>query len=88
VRYYELSDEAPYAHYLNEYKSSVPQRGMCFMAKRNLNVGECEIARAYKLTPKGFVEVLSFNVPRKVRLAGACLGLKLLTSMSCPPLLA
>jgi hypothetical protein len=39
---------------------------MCFMSKRNLNVGECEIARAYKLTPKGFVEVLSFNVPRKV----------------------
>eukprot|EP00730_Choanoeca_flexa_P005602 TRINITY_DN11984_c0_g2_i1.p1 TRINITY_DN11984_c0_g2~~TRINITY_DN11984_c0_g2_i1.p1 ORF type:complete len:473 (+),score=156.09 TRINITY_DN11984_c0_g2_i1:26-1420(+) len=68
VRYYELTAEAPYAHYINDYKSSVPQRGVCFMPKRCLNVGECEIGRAYKLTPKGFVEVLSFTVPRKSNL--------------------
>jgi hypothetical protein len=66
VRYFEMTTEPPYAHYLSEYKTSVPQRGVCFLPKRSLNVGECEIARMFKLTPKGQVEVVSFPVPRKV----------------------
>lgn len=69
IRYFELEDEAPYAHYLNEFKTSVPQRGVCFLPHRALNVGNCEVARAFKLTPKGTVEVISFTVPRKVSLA-------------------
>ena len=35
------------------------------MPKRGLNIGECEIARIYKLTPKGSIEVIYFTVPRK-----------------------
>jgi len=64
IRYYEIVDEAPYFHYLTEFKSATPQRGMAFVPKRGLNVSECEIARALKLTPNK-VEPISFRVPRK-----------------------
>lgn len=64
IRYYEIVDEAPYFHYLVEYKSATPQRGMAFVPKRALNVSECEIARALKLTPN-MIEPISFRVPRK-----------------------
>lgn len=42
------------------------QLGVAFMPKRALNVNECEIARAYKLTTN-MIEPISFKVPRKVR---------------------
>eukprot|EP01133_Synstelium_polycarpum_P001085 gene1085-1232_t len=64
IRYYEMVDEAPYFHYLTEYKSATPQRGICFIPKRAVNVSECEIARALKVTTNG-VEPISFRVPRK-----------------------
>lgn len=65
IRYYELSTERPYVHFLSEYKSSTPQRGLGWLQKTALKVGECEVARAYKLQPKGTIEVISFTVPRK-----------------------
>eukprot|EP00049_Salpingoeca_infusionum_P017191 m.352076 g.352076 ORF g.352076 m.352076 type:complete len:465 (-) comp16432_c0_seq1:247-1641(-) len=65
IRYFEIVDDRPYCHFLSEYRTSTPQRGVAYMPKRALNVGDCEIARLYKLTPKGFVEVVSFTVPRK-----------------------
>ncbi|CAI2162158.1 12716_t:CDS:2 [Funneliformis geosporum] len=47
-----------------KYKSSEPQRGMAFMPKRGVNVNECEIAKAYKVT-SNCVEPISFVVPRR-----------------------
>jgi len=67
IRYYEIVDEAPYFFYLSEFKSATPQRGLAFYPKRSLNVSECEIARALKLTPNK-VEPISFRVPRKSEL--------------------
>jgi WD40 repeat protein len=67
IRYYEIVDEAPYIHYLSEFKSATPQRGLAFYPKRGLNVSECEIARALKLTPNK-IEPISFRVPRKSEL--------------------
>lgn len=64
IRYYEIVDEAPYFYYLSEYKSPTPQKGICFMPKRALNVSECEVARALKLHVNK-VEPISFRVPRK-----------------------
>jgi len=64
IRYYEIVDEAPYFHYLTEYKSPQPQKGIAFLPKRALNVTECEIARALKLHVNK-VEPISFKVPRK-----------------------
>lgn len=65
IRYFELVDESPYIYYLNEFKSSTPQRGMAMMPKRSVNVSECEIVRMLKLGTKT-MEPISFQVPRKV----------------------
>lgn len=65
IRYFEMSEESPYCFPLSEFKSSAPQRGLGFLPKRGVNVGDCEVARFYKLHQKGFVEIISFIVPRK-----------------------
>jgi len=64
IRYYEVVDEAPYIHYLTEFKSNTPQRGLCMVPKRCMNVNDCEIARMLKVGVKS-VEPISFQVPRK-----------------------
>lgn len=64
IRYYEVVDEAPYIHYLTEFKSNTPQRGMCMIPKRSVNVSDCEIVRLLKVSVKS-VEPISFQVPRK-----------------------
>lgn len=64
IRYFEVVDEAPYIHYLSEFKSSTPQRGMCMLPKRAVNVSDCEITRLMKLGTK-LMEPISFQVPRK-----------------------
>lgn len=65
IRYYEYESDSLFA--LSEHKSSDPQRGMCFLPRRALDVAECEIARAYKVTASS-VEPIAFIVPRKVNL--------------------
>jgi len=64
VRYYEVVDEDPYIHYLTEFKSATPQRGMCFFPKTALDTSICEIARLLKVTQSA-IEPISFTVPRK-----------------------
>ncbi|KAG7274716.1 hypothetical protein CRUP_021157, partial [Coryphaenoides rupestris] len=49
IRFFEITDEVPYVHYLNTYTTREPQRGMGYMSKRGLDVNKCEIARFYKL---------------------------------------
>lgn len=66
IRYYEVVDEAPWLHYLNQFLSGSPQRGLGFMPKRGCEVAQCEIFRFYKLhTTKGMCEPVSMIVPRK-----------------------
>jgi hypothetical protein len=66
IRYYEITDSEPYIHYLSEYKSSTPQRGLGFMPKRGLDVTKNEIFRFYKLHATGGIcEPISMIVPRK-----------------------
>ena len=66
IRYYEITDSEPYIHYLSEYKSSNPQRGLGFMPKRGLDVTKNEIFRFYKLHATGnLCEPISMIVPRK-----------------------
>lgn len=45
IRYFEITDEPPFVHYLNTFSSKEPQRGIGFMPKRGLDVSKCEIAR-------------------------------------------
>jgi coronin-1B/1C/6 len=65
IRYYEYESDSLFP--LSEHKSSDPQRGMCFLPRRALEVAECEIARGYKVTASS-VEPIAFIVPRKVNL--------------------
>ncbi|KAM7419399.1 hypothetical protein PAMA_016497 [Pampus argenteus] len=66
IRYYEISSEKPYLHYLTEYRSLLPQKGMGVMPKRGLDVSSCEVFRFYKLvTTKSLIEPLSMIVPRR-----------------------
>ncbi|XP_030916511.1 coronin-6 isoform X3 [Geospiza fortis] len=64
IRYFEITHEAPYVHYLNTYSSKEPQRGMGFMPKRGLDVSKCEIARFFKLHERK-CEPIVMTVPRK-----------------------
>ncbi|TFK48507.1 microtubule binding protein [Heliocybe sulcata] len=62
IRYYEWESEQLFP--LAEHKSNEPQRGMCFLPRRALNVFDCEIARAYKISGS-YIEPIAFIVPRK-----------------------
>ncbi|XP_019341319.2 coronin-6 isoform X4 [Alligator mississippiensis] len=64
IRYFEITDEPPYVHYLSTYSSKEPQRGMGFMPKRGLDVSKCEIARFFKLHERK-CEPIAMTVPRK-----------------------
>uniref|UniRef100_A0A8C8WTG0 Coronin n=1 Tax=Panthera leo TaxID=9689 RepID=A0A8C8WTG0_PANLE len=64
IRYFEITDEPPFVHYLNTFSSKEPQRGMGFMPKRGLEVNKCEIARFYKLHERK-CEPIIMTVPRK-----------------------
>ncbi|XP_054155357.1 coronin-1C-like [Oppia nitens] len=68
IRYFEITDEPPFVHYISTYQSSEPQRGIGFMPKRGCDILNCEIARLYKLHTRGFCEVIPFTVPRKSEL--------------------
>ncbi|KAF5274440.1 hypothetical protein FQR65_LT04356 [Abscondita terminalis] len=66
IRYYELVDEPPYIHFLSQFLSGSPQRGLGIMPKRGINTNICEIFRFYKLhTSKDICEPISMIVPRK-----------------------
>lgn len=60
IRYYEWVDDEKGLHYLSEYKSTDPQRGIGFLPKRACNISDVEIARAYKVHVS-MVEPISFK---------------------------
>jgi WD40 repeat protein len=64
VRFFESAVEEPYMHYISDYRSTVPQKGFCFMPKRCVDVGTHEIMRGLKLESTSVVPI-SFKVPRK-----------------------
>lgn len=65
IRYFEITDEDDYIYFLSQFKSSVPQKGMCMVPKRALDISGCEIVRILKVTNKNQVQPISFKVPRK-----------------------
>lgn len=69
IRYYEFENDELY--HINDHRESEAQKGIAFMPKRALNVNECEIARAYKVT-NSLIEPISFTVPRKVNFHKGC----------------
>jgi len=70
IRYYEFDQAAEKKELfeLSQFKSAEPQKGLCMVPKRALDVPACEIARFLKLTPKDMVIPISMQVPRKSEL--------------------
>jgi len=67
IRYFEITPEPPFVHYINTFQTPDPQRGIGMMPKRGCDVNSCEITRFYRLNNSGFCQVVSMTVPRKVR---------------------
>ncbi|NXT16881.1 COR1B protein, partial [Prunella fulvescens] len=71
IRYFEITEEPPYIHFLNTFTSKEPQRGMGWMPKRGLDVSKCEIARwAWGHGGRGEGPQTPPNLPRPPLLPG------------------
>lgn len=68
IRYFEITPEPPFVHYINTFQTPDPQRGIGMMPKRGCEVNSCEIARFYRLNNSGLCQVITFTVPRKSEL--------------------
>lgn len=68
IRYFEITSEPPFVHYISTYQSADPQRGIGMMPKRGCDVSSCEIAKFYRLNNNGLCQVVSMTVPRRSEL--------------------
>jgi coronin-1B/1C/6 len=68
IRYFEVTPEPPFVHYINTFQTPDPQRGIGLMPKRGCDVSTCEISRFYRLNNSGLCQVITFTVPRKSEL--------------------
>ena len=57
IRYFEITPEPPFVHYINTFQSQDPQRGIGMMSKRGCDVSTCEITRFFRLNNNGFCQV-------------------------------
>jgi hypothetical protein len=64
IRYYEINDDEPHLHYLDQFRGTDSQADITPFAKRLVDVSVCEVARFAKLT-KDKIEHVMFQVPRK-----------------------
>ncbi|KAF2126312.1 coronin-6 [Dothidotthia symphoricarpi CBS 119687] len=66
IRYYEYENDK--FEYLSEYSSPNPQRGIAFLPKRGINLHENEVLRCFKTVNDGYIEPVSFIVPRRAEM--------------------
>jgi len=64
ISYFELTKEAPYLHFLSDYRDTNSQQGACFLPKRAVDTTTCEIAHTLRLMKDSIIPI-SFRVPRK-----------------------
>eukprot|EP00931_Biecheleriopsis_adriatica_P035962 TRINITY_DN2073_c0_g1_i1.p1 TRINITY_DN2073_c0_g1~~TRINITY_DN2073_c0_g1_i1.p1 ORF type:complete len:460 (+),score=91.68 TRINITY_DN2073_c0_g1_i1:59-1438(+) len=64
VRYFEVTPEAPYFHFISNFTSTTPQKAFDFLPKRCVDVSKHEIMRGLKLESNAMIPV-TFRVPRK-----------------------
>ncbi|BFG06184.1 coronin-1C-A [Drosophila madeirensis] len=65
IRYFEVTPEPPFVHYINTFQTTEPQRGIGLMPKRGCDVTTCEVAKFYRMNNNGLCQVISMTVPRK-----------------------
>eukprot|EP00743_Colponemidia_sp_Colp-15_P000184 GILK01000213.1.p1 GENE.GILK01000213.1~~GILK01000213.1.p1 ORF type:complete len:460 (-),score=64.16 GILK01000213.1:141-1478(-) len=64
IRYFEVVNEEPYCHFIDDFRTANAARGVCVLPKRSVDVSKCEVVRALKIS-NTTVEQISFRVPRK-----------------------
>eukprot|EP00290_Baffinella_frigidus_P008925 CAMPEP_0180122350 /NCGR_PEP_ID=MMETSP0986-20121125/3528_1 /TAXON_ID=697907 /ORGANISM="non described non described, Strain CCMP2293" /LENGTH=412 /DNA_ID=CAMNT_0022061531 /DNA_START=261 /DNA_END=1495 /DNA_ORIENTATION=+ len=64
IRYFEIDDAEPYQYFLTQFQGKGPQRGLCMVPRKALDVEVNEVARFVRLTQNA-MEPVSFTVPRK-----------------------
>lgn len=64
VKYFEITNEAPYAFFLAEFRTNTSQKGLAYLPKRAMDTKKCEVMRCLRLMRDQIVPV-SFCVPRK-----------------------
>jgi len=67
VRYWEVTNDEPFVHFLSEFRDTESTKGACFLPKGSCDVTKCEVAVCYRLM-KDWVSPVSFTVPRKSEL--------------------
>jgi coronin-1B/1C/6 len=68
IRYYEFADSSIF--YINDHRSTTPQRGFCVYPKRVVDKERNEIVRCLKLEAS-CIQTLSFLVPRRADVGSA-----------------
>jgi len=64
VRFFEVTADDPYLHFLSQYSSTSPQKGFDFVPKRCVDTTVHEVMRGYKVEASQVLPI-SFRVPRK-----------------------
>jgi coronin-7 len=64
IKFWELNDQAPFAHALTDYQTTVPQLGIAVAPRHDCNVRDVEIFKVLKLT-QDCADPISFIVPRQ-----------------------
>lgn len=64
VKYFEVNNDAPFVHFIDEARSNEPQKGFARLPKRSVDTSVCELAKCLRLL-NNMVEIVSFQVPRK-----------------------
>jgi len=63
-RFFEITPEDPWVHWINQYGGMTPQKGFCFLPKRATDKKKHEIMRGLQMQTNSVVPI-SFTVPRK-----------------------
>ena len=67
IKYYEVTNEAPYIHFLSAYSDTQSGKGICWLPKLACDVSKCEVAKCLRLMRDSIIPV-GFTVPRKSEL--------------------
>jgi len=64
IKYFEVTAEEPYIHFLSEFRANTSHKGIAFLPKLACDSAICEIALCLRLQ-QDVVWPISFQVPRK-----------------------
>jgi len=65
IKLYEVNNEPPFAHFINNHTTLNTYSGVSILPKRMVEASQCEIARFLTLTGNNEVTTVSLYVPRK-----------------------